>query len=119
MGSIPPVPPSGSSSYPYDSNMNQDVQTFQNLWDSWWDHPTRENAEKLLSFMEKHKEEFEQLSKKNPHPPDAHNPSFPNFEHAFASAEKDLKAWMDHGCNPNQKTAPSEFISDVYQWVHY
>jgi len=110
---IPPLPPTGQSQ---NSNPDPLVDHFNELWDKWYNSPTKENAQALLDFLNKpeNHDHFANLAKNAPFP----KPKV-DFEHSYDAAKKTLTAWMDHGCDPNGTTAPSEFISDVSQWVNW
>lgn len=108
---IPPISSTYQSQPPASDPI---VQEFNQLWNNWFDHPTKQSAEALLAFMKKNHAHFEELAKHAPLP----HPDVP-FDEAYDAAIKTLQSWISHGCNPNATTAPSEFISDVAKWINY
>lgn len=106
----PPIPPGNPH-----SNGPSLVTDLKQLWDNWWNNPSKETAEKLLDFLKTNEQALTKLgnSKKSPFPP-----SSGNFSDYLKDATDNLSRWVDHGCNPDQKTPVSEWMNDIYIWVN-
>lgn len=109
-----PISPITPSSGGLPSSSDPIVQRFNDLWNAWYNHPTRKTAEALLNFMEKNQDHFAELAKKCPPPQ-----PMVNFEHSYEAAIGTLQNWIDNGCNPQSTTAPSEYVADLAKWVNY
>ena len=108
---ISPITPSSSGPPPH---WDPIVQRFNDLWNDWYNHPTRKTAEALLDFMKKNHDHFEELAKHCPPPQ-----PIVDFDHAYQAAINTVQNWIDHGCDPHATTAPSEFVADVAKWINY
>lgn len=111
MSSIPPIgstPPFPAASH------DPTVQRFNQLWNDWFNDPTRQSGEKLLDFIKIQHNHFEKLSKQTPEP----QPKVP-FDHSYDAACGSLQSWMDNGCDPGLTRAASEYVADVAKWVNY
>ncbi|PIS02564.1 MAG: hypothetical protein COT85_04570 [Chlamydiae bacterium CG10_big_fil_rev_8_21_14_0_10_42_34] len=108
---IPPIPPTGN---PLGSSGDPTVKEFNQLWDQWYDHPSRKTGEALLNFIKKNQSHFEQLAKNTPAP----HPKV-SIKDACRTAEEYLQGWMNDGCDPNKTTPPSEFVNDIALWINY
>ena len=99
------------------SPLNQDskVAELNDLWDEWYNNPSKETAEKLLNFLKENKSYFENLTKGKPVPYGF--PADSKFDNVYNAAITSLSGWIDHGCNPGQKTPVSGFIANVNTWV--
>jgi len=107
---IPPVSGPSHSQYPQDP----EVERFHDLWNRWFQDPTRKTGDKLLEFIQNHHRYFARIAKQREHL--LPHPSIP-FEESFESATRTLKAWLKHGCDRQGTTAPSEFITNMAQWI--
>ena len=112
--SIPPISPFGS--FPQGSNGDPLVQQFNQLWDNWYNDPTRASGTTLLDFLQKNQSYFAQIAAN--FPKNAPEPLL-SFADSYATAENFLQGWLDHGCPTNGTSAPSEFIADIAKWINY
>jgi hypothetical protein len=90
------------------------VQKFHQLWNDWFNDPTRQTGQNLLDFIKENQAYFAALAKNKPGPP----PRVP-FDNACATAEKYLQAWLNHGCDPHAIEGPTEFVADIAKWINY
>ncbi len=110
---IESVSPSISSQ---DVSCESKIDKFEKLWNEWFDDPTKQNGERLLHFLERNKNYFENLAKGKPVP---HGwPAGTTFSHYYEAAIHNLQGWITHGCDPKGTTPVSEWISDVNVWIH-
>lgn len=101
-------------SFDFFSSQNPIVSEYKHLWDIWWKDSNKETGSQLLAFIQdpEHKEEFEKLAE-HARPPY----TGAIFSHDYNVALGSLAAWILSGCNPDTKTAVSEFLKYLYQWI--
>lgn len=108
---IPPI--SNYSNIP--APQDPELRKLSDLWNNWWNNPSQKTGEKLLNFLKKEKSYFEELAKGKPPPPGF--PRGASFESIYKNAVNYLQGCISHGCNPDQKTPVSEWVSDIYTWA--
>jgi hypothetical protein len=111
ISSIPPTPPfQGSPKDPV-------VKEFNDLWDAWWyaDPSSKKEANQLLDFLEKPQNKAYLKNIADNYPAGYPKPKLA-FDAVYLSAINTLSKWIDRG---GTKDVPSEFITDIAQWVNY
>ncbi len=118
-GNFMPIAPISGS---FDSiNSKSPTQQLYTLWTTWYQDASKDlpaakpAAEHLLRFLKTHEHYFTQMTKNTPSPlPPQSTDTFPElYKHTINR----LECWIDNGCNPGLVTAPSESLSNVYDWA--
>jgi hypothetical protein len=91
------------------------IDEFETLWNTWYNTPTIGNALVLLAFLEIYQGYFESQASGKP-VPHGWPPKTP-FSHYYDAAMNSLAGWILHGCDPDERTPVSEWISDVNVWI--
>lgn len=98
------------------SPIRDPMQDFKDLWDTWWNNPTKETAEALLEYLIDNETYLKEMghAKPSPFPPFADD----NFDNYYQLAIDYLNGWIQDGCNPDLTTPVSEWIADIYIWIN-
>ena len=108
-------PVSGGSHY-YPPHEESPQATYDKLLEAFRNHPSRQNADKLLNFLKNpaNKSAHEKIANKNPN-----QQQTPTFAVSYQSAVSALTGWEEKGCPSNLAVIPEEFLKDVHAWIDY
>lgn len=123
MSTIPPsLPPSyGGQFSPLGPTDAELVNTFKQLWDEWFDHPSVQTGTALLNYIKAHKAQIENIAKNNPQVLPVGNSGVQPIEKTFETAINYLTNWIQSEKThpPVDPTPASEFLKDLYNWIWY